>query len=89
MAIDTLAKRSATLRFGRPGLAATRPPSGTIAAFDRGALLGCYYLEGAASVAPTDGWAATPLSRSVVGSADRAVKASGITRVVWAKGQGR
>jgi len=42
-----------------------------------------------ASTAPNEGWVATTLLRVVVGNDDRAVKASGITRVVWAGGQGR
>ena len=43
MAVDTLTKRASALRFGMTHLAGTRPPSGTIDAFERAALLGCYY----------------------------------------------
>jgi len=43
MAVDTVSKRSAALRFGMSHLAGTRPPSGSIPVFERAALLACYY----------------------------------------------
>jgi len=54
MAVDTLAKRSAALRFGMAHLAGTRPPSGIINAFKRSALLACYSVTTFGS--PNDGW---------------------------------
>jgi len=56
MAVDTLAKRSAALRYGRPGLATTRPPSGSINRFARAALLGCYSVTSDEFGVPTKGW---------------------------------
>lgn len=43
MAVDTLIKRSAALRFGRGPT--TRPPQGASTAFTRGSGLGLYYFE--------------------------------------------
>jgi hypothetical protein len=45
MAVDTASKRSAALRFGMSRMSGTRPPSGSIPAFERAALLACYYTE--------------------------------------------
>lgn len=45
MAIDTLRKRSAVSRFGMPWSAGTRPPASPLDAFERGALLGLYYID--------------------------------------------
>ena len=59
MAVDSLSKRSAALGFGSPWRSGTRPPSGSVTAFDRGALLGCYYLEPViVTVVPAEGWQA-------------------------------
>lgn len=51
MAIDTLAKRYASLTFGNPGRAGTREPTGSSSAFRRTAAIGGYYQEPGASVA--------------------------------------
>ena len=56
MAVDTISKRSAALRFGSVGRAGTRPPDGSISAFDRAALLGCYSSAAAEYGDPVEGW---------------------------------
>lgn len=58
MAVDTRSKRSAALRFGSSHRAGTRPPTGTISVFERGALLGLYYQVPAPVDfgEPKDGW---------------------------------
>ncbi len=45
MAIDTLAKRYASLTFGSAGRAGTREPTGSSSAFRRAAAIGGYYQE--------------------------------------------
>lgn len=45
MAIDTLAKRYASLTFGAAGRAGTREPAGSSSALRRTAALGGYYQE--------------------------------------------
>lgn len=58
MAVDTLRKRSAANRYGMRWLAGTRPPASPLDAFERAALVGCYYLEPAPVVFghPDHGW---------------------------------
>jgi hypothetical protein len=56
MAVDTLSKRSAALRFGMAHLAGTRPPSGVINSFQRSALLACYSVTTIVFGSPNDGW---------------------------------
>lgn len=48
MAIDTEAKRAASLHYGRPGTAGTTVPSASSTFFKRGATLGLYANEPAA-----------------------------------------
>lgn len=55
MPVDTVSKRSAALRFGASHRAGTRPPTGSIIAFERAALLGCYYIP-VSYGSPKDGW---------------------------------
>lgn len=47
MAIDTLRKRTAALRFGMPWQSGTRPPGSSFNSFERAALLGLYHPTGA------------------------------------------
>jgi len=42
MPINTKSRRSGALKFGRPFMAGTKPPTGNISRFERTALLGCY-----------------------------------------------
>lgn len=56
MAVNTKSKRSAALRFGRAYLAGTRPPTGSINAFERSALLACYFAAAVVPGTPKDGW---------------------------------
>jgi len=54
MAVDTLTKRQAALRYGMTHLAGTRRPKAAIHAFERAALLGCYWPVTFGTV--SDGW---------------------------------
>ena len=57
MAVNTLTRRSAALRFGHGARAATRPPSATFDAFERGALLSLYYIAPSQPIGdPVEGW---------------------------------
>ena len=72
MAVNTIAKRSAALRFGMSHLAGTRPPGGGLGVFERAALLGCYYAVVFGD--PTSGW---------VFGADETVWTFGQDTTVW------
>lgn len=80
MAVDTASKRSAALSYGVAHRAGTRPPSGAVGAFERGALLGCYYID-AAAIAPNDGW--------IVGSRSRLGIPQDRARVWYGEGRQR
>ena len=68
MAVDTLTKRSAALRYGR---GRTRQPEAVPSVFVRGAGLGLYYLE-VVTTDPNDGWIAESRRRlSISNSRDR------------------
>lgn len=85
MAVDTASKRSAALGFGSPWRSGTHPPSGTISAFERGAILGAYYVELiVVTTVPYEGWYADVESVVWYADVEPVVYGAGNENVVWA-----